>query len=148
MFKVRSCLIALSLAITLAAPISAGSEVRDLEREEANRQVILEFYKDLDPNRRVKLLADNYIQHSPMLAGGKQSMVDFHNGFLKKHPNMRQRLLHVAAYGDYVWVHFRMVMEPGDPGVAAIGIFRLENGKIAEHWDVSQPARTSIANNN
>lgn len=148
MSKITSYISAICVAIALAAPISARSEPRNIQREEENRQVVLEFYKDLDPHRRVTLLADPYIQHSPMLAEGKQAMVDFHDELLKKHPNTKQRLLRVAAYGDYVWVHFHIVEDASDPGHVAVGIYRLENGKIAEHWDVGQPVPESALNNN
>ena len=54
----------------------------------------------------------------------------------------------VFADGDFVILHVHGVREPGERGVAIIDIFRLEKGKIVEHWDVVQPIPEKPANNN
>ena len=50
--------------------------------------------------------------------------------------------------GDYVILHVHAVREPGTRGNAIIDIFKLENGKIVEHWDTVQPIPENPANNN
>jgi predicted SnoaL-like aldol condensation-catalyzing enzyme len=51
----------------------------------------------------------------------------------------------VVADGDIVVVHARY---EGDPTLIAAEIYRIEDGKIAEHWDVLQPEVTDTASGN
>jgi predicted SnoaL-like aldol condensation-catalyzing enzyme len=41
-----------------------------------------------------------------------------------------------------------VIINPGDRGNAVVDIFRIENGRIAEHWDVAQPVPEQSANHN
>jgi predicted SnoaL-like aldol condensation-catalyzing enzyme len=50
--------------------------------------------------------------------------------------------------GDYVILHVHAVREPGSRGNAIVDIFKLENGKVVEHWDVVQAIPETPANNN
>jgi predicted SnoaL-like aldol condensation-catalyzing enzyme len=69
--------------------------------------------------------------------------------FLKdKFPNNRAEIKHIFADGDYVIVHDHAVREPGTPGFAIVNIYKLENGKVVEHWDVIQSIPEKAANNN
>ena len=69
--------------------------------------------------------------------------------FIKdKFPNSRSEFKRTFAEGDYVIVHVHAIREPGTRGSAIIDIFRLENGKIVEHWDVVQPIPEKAANDN
>ena len=52
------------------------------------------------------------------------------------------------ADGDYVILHVHAVREPGTLGRAIVDIFRLENGKIVEHWDVAQDIPEKMPHNN
>ena len=61
---------------------------------------------------------------------------------------MRFDFKRFVAEGDLVVVHSHLVRKPGDRGMAVMDIFRLENGKIVEHWDVLQEVPESPANNN
>jgi predicted SnoaL-like aldol condensation-catalyzing enzyme len=54
----------------------------------------------------------------------------------------------IIADGDYVVVHDHAVREPGTRGLAIVNIYKIEDGKVVEHWDVIQPAPEKAANNN
>ncbi len=51
-----------------------------------------------------------------------------------------------VAEGDMVVTHSLLKTSPDDLGTAAADFFRLENGKVVEHWDVLQPVPESAAN--
>jgi predicted SnoaL-like aldol condensation-catalyzing enzyme len=61
---------------------------------------------------------------------------------------LRGEIKKIFAEGDYVILHAHGVRVPGDRGSAIIDIFKLENGKIVEHWDVMQPIPESAVNQN
>ena len=90
----------------------------------------------------------NYTQHNPVAADGPEGLKGF-IAFLKdKFPNNKSEIKRIFADGDYVIVHVHAVREPGTRGNAIIDIFRLENGKVVEHWDVVQPIPEKANNNN
>jgi predicted SnoaL-like aldol condensation-catalyzing enzyme len=119
---------------------------------EANKKIVREFYeaainkKDFDAAS--KHLGPKYVQHNPRAADGAEGLKGY-LGFLKSNfPNSRSEIKRVLADGDYVILHVHAVREPGTLGQAIIDIFRLENGKIVEHWDVIQDVPDKPANGN
>jgi predicted SnoaL-like aldol condensation-catalyzing enzyme len=66
----------------------------------------------------------------------------------EKFPASRSEIKRVFADGDYVILHVHAVREPGTRGNAIVDIFKLEDGKIVEHWDVVQPIPEKAANAN
>jgi predicted SnoaL-like aldol condensation-catalyzing enzyme len=53
-----------------------------------------------------------------------------------------------VAEGDLVAVHSNFARETNDRGLAVMDIFRLEDGKIVEHWDSIQEVPETAANSN
>ena len=93
-------------------------------------------------------MGPRYIQHNPLAPDGIEGFKGF-IGFLKdKFPNGRNNVKRVLADGDFVVLHVHARGDPEERGNAIIDIFRLENGKIVEHWDVIQPAPEKAANTN
>ncbi len=54
----------------------------------------------------------------------------------------------MLSEGDLVSVHAHWVFTPGESGHAVMDIFRLENGKIVEHWDVIRDVPEQLAHSN
>lgn len=120
---------------------------------ESNKQIVRE-YTDLAFNERkpeeavAKYIGRYYRQHNPGAGDGAVPFVGFVKWFARTYPSFRIDLKRIIAEGDLVVTHSHLVHEPGDRGQAVVDIFRLENGKIVEHWDVVQQVPESSANNN
>jgi predicted SnoaL-like aldol condensation-catalyzing enzyme len=133
----------------LAAPNAFAADAKQME---ANKKTVIALYnaalneKDFDKARQY--LGDKYIQHNPVAADGPEGLKGFIEFLKAKFPNNKSEIKRVFADGDYVIVHVHAVRTPGDRGNAIIDIFRLENGKVVEHWDAVQPIPEKSANNN
>lgn len=143
--------VALATALALAGTIASAQD-RDPAREEANRQLVVEFYDRFfnkhEAVAAAEVVAEDYIQHNPEVPDGKEPFVGFFTGFFAENPDSKARIVRSAADGDLVWLHVHATNGADDPGQAVIDIFRVEEGKIVEHWDVIQNVPTSAANQN
>ena len=83
-----------------------------------------------------------------MAGDGADPFIAFVREFVNTFPSLRFDFKRLVAEGDLVVVHSHLVRKPDDRGMAVMDIFRLENGKIVEHWDVLQEVPESPANNN
>ena len=136
-------------ALLASAPLaSAGTTAQ----EEANKKAVVEFYdkalnqKDFDA--AAKYFGQRYIQHNPNAQDGIEGFRKFIEFRREKFPAAKSEIKRALADGDMVILHVHSVREPGERGVAIIDIFRLEGGKIVEHWDVVQPIPEKAANEN
>ncbi len=122
------------------------------EQERRNRDVVLDFY-EAGVNRRdyaaaFRHLAERYIQHDPEVADGRQGLREFFDLMQRQYPKFRVQIKRVFVEGDMVAVHVRSFDGPTRNGEAGVDIFRLEGGKIVEHWDVIQPIPDSLPHSN
>ena len=65
-----------------------------------------------------------------------------------ENPDLTLDIKRAVAEGDMVATHARLTLKPGEPGQALADFFRLEDGKVVEHWDVIQPVAEDSANAN
>ncbi|HZD61608.1 MAG TPA: nuclear transport factor 2 family protein [Xanthobacteraceae bacterium] len=119
---------------------------------EDNKKAVAAFYdaalNQNDFDAAAKYLGNRYTQHNPGAADGPEGLKGF-IAFLKdKFPSNHSEIKRIFADGAYVIVHVHAVREPGTRGNAIVDIFKLENGKIVEHWDVVQPIPEKPANAN
>jgi predicted SnoaL-like aldol condensation-catalyzing enzyme len=49
---------------------------------------------------------------------------------------------------NHVIAHVHVIINPGEAGLAVVDIFRIDNGRIAEHWDAAQAVPVECANDN
>jgi predicted SnoaL-like aldol condensation-catalyzing enzyme len=88
-----------------------------------------------------------YRQHNPTVPDGKEQAVRTLSEGVKT-MNVHYDIKRIIADGDLVAVHSRVTLGPEDRGMAVVDIFRFENGKIVEHWDVVQQVPEHAANIN
>jgi predicted SnoaL-like aldol condensation-catalyzing enzyme len=121
-------------------------------RQEANKQTVRDFY-EVGLNQRdfpaaAKLIGPRYVQHNPLIADGIEGFEAFLVHLAEEFPGLRAEVKSVFADGDFVIGHVHGIRVPGQRGTAIVDIFRLEDGKIVEHWDVMQPIPEDAVNQN
>jgi predicted SnoaL-like aldol condensation-catalyzing enzyme len=139
----------LAAALAMLAPAAFAADAQQME---ANKKTVLEFY-DLVINKKdfdaaSKFIGPRYVQHNPRAADGPEGLKAFLAFLREKFPDYHSEIKRVFADGDYVIVHVHNVPTPGSRGAAIIDIFKLENGKVVEHWDVRQDIPEQSANSN
>lgn len=119
--------------------------------ESDNVQTVRDFIRTaLNEGRAREALdeyvGDQYIQHSPTIPDGEEGFIASIEAVSS--PNFVYETKRVIAQGDHVVLHNYMSLSGEGPGFAVMDIFRLEGGKIVEHWDVIQPIPEDPANDN
>jgi predicted SnoaL-like aldol condensation-catalyzing enzyme len=92
-----------------------------------------------------KYSGSHYTKHNPQAPDGFDAFIQFVEGFVEQFPQMSLDIKRAVAEGDLVVTHSLLKTSPEDRGTAVADIFRLEEGKVVEHWDVLQPVPESAA---
>ncbi|WP_426791907.1 nuclear transport factor 2 family protein [Sphingobacterium sp. WOUb80] len=129
--------------------IDKDTSVEVVDVKETNKKVVLDFYQqmfgDKDTAAVDKYILPSYIQHNPDVPDGAEAFKSAAVKWFKGSPKIKIDAQHIAAEGDLVFLHVRDKNANGTV-TSTIDIFRLEGGKIAEHWDVRQQVPVHAAN--
>jgi len=109
---------------------------------ETNKDIAVAFYKAVTEGRvedGFRLYAGSpYRQHNPLIEDRMEGL----RKVVTWLTDARHEIKRVFADGDYVIIHSHWHDLSDNPrGEAVVDIFRLEGGKVLEHWDVIQPSR-------
>lgn len=126
----------------------------DLHKTAANKKLVKEFVDDILVNGRMNKLAsyfdgDNYIQYNPNIADKLTGLGSALQAMAQQGITMKyNRIYKVLGEGNFV-----LVMNEGTfagKPTSFYDLFRVENGKIAEHWDTIEtiPSQKDWKNSN
>jgi predicted SnoaL-like aldol condensation-catalyzing enzyme len=120
---------------------------------EANKRIVQDYtelaFGQRKPEEAVaKYQGPYYRQHNPGSPDGPEPFIRVVHWMAETYPSFRFELKRILADGDLVVTHGHLIREPGDRGMAVVDFFRLEDGRIVEHWDVVQEVPEKSANDN
>ena len=141
-------------ATTETAPTTVTNTAdANQQKLEENKKLVSDFlqslFGDKDTTAIDKYLADNIIQHSPLLHDTKEGFKEDVRPYMSRPnlPKTKVDIKHIVAEGDKVWLMVRDVA-PNKKVFARVDIFKVENGKITEHWSVEQAEPKESDNKN
>lgn len=136
-------------SLLLAAPQAFAADAAQMA---ANKKAAMEFYEAAinkkDFEAASKFIGNRYVQHNPGAADGPEGLKAFLGFLREKFPDYHSDIKRAFADGDHVILHVHNIPQPGARGRAIIDIFKFENGKVVEHWDVAQDIPEKPRNNN
>lgn len=117
-----------------------------------NKTNAIAFYQmayEGNPRQAVELyVGDQYIQHNPIVADGKEAFIAYFEKMHKEYQDKSITFLRAIAENDLVSLHTHQVWPDGDEYVT-MDFFRFdEHGKIVEHWDAMQEIPDEMAHRN
>ena len=117
---------------------------------DSNKALVIEVLQTVFVKRDTSIVSthfsSNYIQHNPLIPNGPESIPPM---VAALPPEFRYEMGMVVAEGDLVMAHGRYTGWGPNPMIA-VDIFRVIDGKLAEHWDVMQqevPASATASGN-
>lgn len=134
--------------------LDGPTQARDLGQTSANKALVRRFVDDILVNGRMDVLpdyfdGDGYVQHNPQIGDGLSGLGVALRALASAGIAMKYDRIHqVLGEGDFV-----LVVSEGSFGgrpTSFYDLFRVENGKIAEHWDTIEtiPPRSEWKNQN
>lgn len=112
-----------------------------------NKKLIYAFYDEVfnrhNINAAVKYMREDYIQHNPGVGQGRRNFIEaFRQKFIDD-ATFRLDIKYIIEENDMVAVYLKNISPDGSTKCRVVDIYRIENGMLAEHWDVLQPVSTN-----
>jgi predicted SnoaL-like aldol condensation-catalyzing enzyme len=121
-------------------------------KQSDRKQAAISFLK-LAASGKLDEAYANYISptfrhHNPYFAGDAESLKKGMAEAAAKFPDTKLEVQHIFEEGELVAVHSRVQHGPGEPEISVVHIFRFEERRIAEMWDVGMEAPKESPNEN
>lgn len=100
--------------------------------EDSNKDIAVSFLKLASRGKFVKLIQGSLVSHS-------NTTTHLLKEHARQNPNKFFEMKREIAEGEFVVTHSYVQQKPGELGAAVVHIFRFENGRIVELWDLGQP---------
>jgi predicted SnoaL-like aldol condensation-catalyzing enzyme len=155
--------VSLALALVLGSPLAAHAQVPVTANPNheamlaspdpkiaANKKLVYDFWRSVFEGAHMELaekyMAETYVQHNPNVPTGRAAFIEFFSARAQPRDiadRVKSPLLAIVADGDLVVLAFaRENTDPKDPAkkytTTWFDMFRIEGGKIAEHWDPAE----------
>ncbi|MFV0465437.1 MAG: ester cyclase [Lachnospiraceae bacterium] len=108
----------------------------------AEKEMIREFYERFFNQHDVEAADDyvreDYIQHNPGVPQGREGLKNAFRDKFKSNPEFHLRIDKMIQEDDMVVVYLKNLNSDGTTKVRVVDIYRVLEGKLAEHWDVLQ----------
>ena len=118
------------------------------EQEVENAELITDFVQNLMNNHNFSYILEHYndssyVQHNRNLPDKVTGLVNFLEEFVEDYPDYAYDVKHIYVDGDYVIFHSHATLDRKDrgndqKGMNIIDTWRIEDGRIVEHWDSIQ----------
>jgi len=93
-----------------------------------------------------KFVGSGFRHHNPFFEGSAKGLMAGMEENARQNPSKTFEVKCAIAEGAFVAVHSHVRQKPGDLGAAVVHIFRFENGRIVELWDLGQPVPETSPN--
>lgn len=143
---------AAGLLVSGACCVGAAALQRDMDQEEENIRIAMEFYDLLlnqkDWEKGSQMIGSRYVQHNPNATDGVEGIKAHIDMLRSTYPDNRGEIKRAFSRGDLVALHVHSRRTPESRGNAIVDMFRIEDGKVVEHWDVVQAVPETALNDN
>lgn len=110
-----------------------------MTNKEVIRAMYDEFFNGHDVSAAEKYVREDYIQHNPGVGQGRTALMEGFAAKFKEEPTFHLEIKMIIEEDDMVAVYLKNVDPEGNTKARVVDIYRMQDGKLAEHWDVLMP---------